>query len=533
MSLNTIAHSMVDSIDVPRSHWTRGHTHKTTFNTGKLVPIYFNEDIIPGTTIKMKLSMVLRMSTPLNPTMDNLVADIFFFRAQKQWYWEHFINQMGYNENGAWSNDEIEYLTPVIKVTEARPVQVNDLLAYMGVPLGAVGAEIDRLGVGMYLDIWNNHFRSQAVHAPKAIDKTDVDLETDGTIETGCGLLPVCRKFDYFSGATPQPQFGEPVEMPLGTQAPINGTITTLSMANGSVNLIAPSDAGVINFYNPGGSVTNQVNFTNTGVVQNTGLITDLTQATAATVNALRLAFATQRILERMALYGTTYRDILKQFGVNASSEALKIPELLSAKSVPINIETVLQQSQTTENSPLGNTGAFSVTADVDEQFIKSFSTHDMIFGLIAVRVDEHTYAQGLPRQLTRRRRYEHFWPEYSHIGNTPIFNYQLFFQGNDQDNEVFGYQEAWQEYMYTPNRVSGEFHPNYAQSLDVWTYVDDYENLPTLSPTWMEESIYNIDRTLAVQSELANQFIADFYFEEDVSAPIPLHRTPGLIDHF
>lgn len=559
MNLNTMAYSEVDTIETPRSHWTTYHTHKTTFNAGKLVPIYFNEDIIPGTTIKMKMSMVIRMSTPLNPTMDNLKADVFWFRGQKKWYWDHFVNQMGQNDNGAWDNNQIEYTTPVIKVSSARPVQADDLLAYMGVPLGAVNCEIDKLGVNFYQDIWNYNFRSQAVHAPKIIDKSDADLTTDGTIATGCGLLPVCRNFDYFSSALPEPQRGQAITSPLGTTAPVigNGKAINLHGVNNS-NLdhtltfggpdgaliqritlgLEPKQIGV--FPNTGQTINGrEINDVTTAIglstqATNSGMIADLTQATAATINALRLAFATQRILEKDALYGTTYRDLLRgQFGVSASSEALMIPELLGARSVPINIETVLQQSATDTTSPLGNTGAFSVTADIDTDFIKSFSTHDMIFGLICVRVDNHTYAQGLPRQFTRQRRLDHYWPSLAHIGNQPIYNYEIYARGTAQDNQVFGYKEAWQEYLYKQNRVSGQFHPDYAQSLDVWTYVDDYSSLPTLSPAWMEESIYNIDRTLAVQSSESDQFIADFYFEEDISAPIPLHRTPGLIDHY
>ena len=549
-----MAYSEVDTIDIPRSHWTCRHTHKTTFNAGKLVPIYFNEDIIPGTTIKLKLSSVVRMSTPLNPTMDNLKIDFFAFRGQKNWYWEHFVNQMGQNDNGAWDDNQIEYTTPIIKVSPTHPVTSDDLLCYMGVPIGSVGAKVDKLGVNFYQDIWNNNFRSQPVHAPKIFDKTDADLETDGTISTGCGLLPVCRNFDYFSSALPAPQRGSAITTPLGTTAPVVGNGKTLGIWNEQNNKLGALIS--TNWEHPGSvyATTNSIGTNlpirinppdNTGWNQDyaigisknaesSGLIADLTQATAATINALRLAFATQRILEKDALYGTMYRDVLAgQFGTHASSEALMIPELLFAESQPINIETVLQQSQTSENSPLGNTGAFSVTANVTDAFTKSFSTHDMVMILACVRVDTHTYAQGLPRQFTRERRLDHYFPSLAHIGNQPIYNYEIYFQGTSQDNEVFGYKEAWQEYLYKQNRVSGQFHPNDPLSLDVWTYVDDYGSLPTLSPAWMEESIYNIDRTLAVQSSEAHQFIADFFFEEEISAPIPLHRTPGLIDHY
>ena len=268
-------------------------------------------------------------------------------------------------------------------------------------------------------------------------------------------------------------------------------------------------------------------------IAENSGLMADLTQATAATINALRLAFATQRILEKDARFGTYYRNILKgHFGVTASDESLLVPEYLGGVRQPINIDQVLQTSSTDSTSPLGQTGAFSITTSLNNDFTKSFSKDDILIGVMCVRAD-HTYSQGLPRQLTRTERLDRYWPALAHIGNQPIYNYEIFAQGTEEDNEVFGYKEAWQEYMYHNNRISGEMLPQYAQSLDAWHYGDDYNSLPVLSDEWIVEPTEFIDRTLAVQSETANQFWADIYITQSVSAPIPLNRVPGLVDHF
>lgn len=552
MNRNTNAYSTVDSVEIPRSHWTRKHTHITTFNAGKLVPIYFNEDIIPGTTIKMKSSYVVRLQTPLNPTMDNLIIDTWWFRAPKWWYWTHFKEQFGENKLGAWAQT-IQYNTPQIQVATTA-YGPNDLANYLGIPQGITGFTYDRMGINFYCDIWNCWFRSQPLQAPIQYDTSDNNSTSDGTILTGYGLLPVNRTFDYFSSGLPEPERPLPgyaggVTLPLGISAPVRTQQTdTISgqqytmhflKADGSAvstaGVLAQTANGALGTYaspSPSGTYTG---------LYPSNLYADLTQATAATINALRLSFAIQRIMERSAIYGNMYRDVLRHWGSVASSMDTMIPEYLGGNREYVNIETVLQNSETTTASPLGDTGAFSVTTSTNIDFTKSFTMHDMLIGLMAVRVEEHKYSQGLPRQFKRDKCLDHYWPELSHIGNQPVYNYEIYAQadtvvdsnGNPVNNGVFNYKEAWQEYIVTQNRASGEMNPVYSQTLAYWHYGDKDSTLPVFGDTWMQEPIYNIDRTLAVTSSEANQFFGDFYFEEEVSAPIPLNRMPGLIDHY
>lgn len=525
------AYGVLDTIESPRSTWHRNFNHKTSFNAGLLVPFYFNMDILPGTTIKNKTSIVCRMATPIYPVMDNLYLDTYYFKCSKFWYWEHFRAMLGENEMGAWTQ-ETEYTEPKIVTQTSTPTTVNDLLTYIGVPLAIPNLQVSKMAVNAYIDIWNNWFRDQNLQAPIQLDKTDANVNYDGTIKTGGALLPVAKFHDYFTSALPEPQKGTAISTPLGTTAPImTGTEATIfnSTVTGGSRIVGTSPV-VTSANQP---VLGAVPYDPAENVKAGSLYADLTQATAATINALRLAFATQRILEKDARFGTRYREILKgHWGVTASDEALLVPEYLGGVRAPINIETVLQNSQTSEQSPLGNTGAFSVTASVNEDFTKSFTKDDMLIGVMCVRAD-HTYQQGLPRQFTRTRRLDRYWPALAHIGNQPIYNYEIYAQGNTQDNEVFGYKEAFQEYLYHNNRISGELLSTFAQSLDTWHFGDDYSSLPVLSDEWIREPKEFIDRTLAVQSSIHHQFIADIEIEQIVSAPIPLNRTPGLIDHF
>lgn len=557
MNRNTNAFSTVDKIEVPRSHWPRNHSVLTTFNAGKLVPIYFNEDIIPGTTIKLNLSYVVRMQTPLNPTMDNLILDTYWFWAPKYWYWTHFKEFFGENPNGAWNNT-VQYNTPMCNVTTAYGP--NDLANYLGVPQGVTGFKYDRIGLSMYQHIWNCWFRSQPLQAPYVYDTSDNDLTSDGTIQTGYGLLPVQKTFDRFTSALPEPQQAlpgttGPARLPLGTSASVTGNGNTLCLTNGTQEGVLMSSnvqnnnpiissTGIGSAYGATGTGTPWTDKLTIGVSTDptkSGLIADLSTATAATVNALRYTIALQRLMERFAIYGNFYRDTLRQWGAVASSMDLQIPEYLGGCRTGINIRQQTQTSGTTTSSPLGETGAYSVTINSNHEFTKSMSMHGMIMGLVCVRIDKHKYSQGLPPQFSRTQMLDHYFPEFCHVGNTPILNRQIFLQsdsvvnanGKPVNDDVFGYQEYGQEYISAQDMATGEMNPVYNQTLAYWHYGDLYNSLPVLGNTWIQEDETLIDRTLTVASTEANQFFGDFYIEEKVSAPIPLNRLPGLMDHY
>lgn len=539
-------YTYTDQIERPRSKWERSITHKTSFNAGVLVPFFIDMDINPGTTIKNSTSIVLRLSTPLTPVMDNAYLDTYYFRCSKFWYWEHFRAMLGENEKGAWAQT-IEYEDP--KITTTIATTKGTLLDYYGFKPGVAGLICDKMAINAYIDIWNQWFRDQNLQAPIDFDKTDANLTYDGTINTGGTLLPVNKLHDYFTSALPEPQKGNAVTQPLGTTAEVKGNGNFLGITdtrgnnpsealglywqntNSSSGFIQPTQAQT-NFPLSTNENPNFMRVTTDGT--KSGLVADLTTATAATINALRLAFATQRILERDAMYGTRYREILKgQWGVTAADESLLTPEYLGGKRIPINIETVLQNSESTSGgSPLGETGAMSITTDVNEDFTKSFTKDDILIGLMCVRTD-NTYQNGVARQFTRKGRLDRYWPELAHIGNQPIYNYEIYAQGNNTDNEVFGYKEAWAEYKFKNNIVSGEMRSG-NNSLDIWHYASDYTSLPVLSDTWIRsDAKTNIDRTIAVSSTNSDQFWCDIEIKQTVVAVMPFHCTPGLIDHF
>lgn len=552
MNRNSEIHfAQVPRIDVKRSMFDRSTQHKTTFNAGKLIPLLCDE-VLPGDTFSIGLSSVIRMTTPIYPTMDNLYADLYFYYVPTRLLWDHWEEFNGSNEDTFWTQPT-EYEIPQINSPDAGWSK-GTIADYLGVPTNVAlkgSHSINHLPFRGVVKVWNDWFRDQNLQTPAFLSLGDSDTTgSNGSNYVSDAIaggipLPVAKFHDYFTSALPEPQKGPDVLLPLGDTAPVSikgdGNRIILGLykdpITGNVSdthpLVANSDntLGV----NTSGQQTLNVYFpTHPGGSTWTGLtgVVDLKSATASTVSQLRQAFAVQRLYERDSRGGTRYTEILKShFGVSSPDGRLQRSEYLGGKRVPINISQVVQTSSTDSVSPQGNTAGYSLTGDVSSIFTKSFTEHGYLFAFVCVR-NENTYQQGVEKLWSRKRRFDFYWPALANISEQPIFNKEIYAQGTSEDDEVFGYQEPWAEYRYKPSRVSGAFRSNYAQTLDSWHYADYYTSLPVLSDSFIRSSQSNVDRTLAVQSSVEDQFIADFYFDIRSVRPMPVYSVPGLIDH-
>lgn len=563
MDRNAEAFYSEDMIDnrIPRSHWERTFNHKTTFNVGDLVPFFADPDVIPASTIKNKTSIVLRQSTPKYPVMDNMYLDVFYFRVDRWRMTDKFKEILGENPNGAWAI-QTEYQMPII--TNTGVYGKNDLATYLGIPQATEKTSFMREMINAYIDIYNNWFRDENLIAPIPFDTSETNLTTNGTttgvdIQHGFGLLKAAKLHDYFTSALPAPLKAAAdniPSLPIGTSAPIinasqggNQSVYVHPETVGSSAGPVPGHLGLVNQtidayqdYAARVGTVSSISSGNFSTQPNGSVLiggifpnqlkTDLTEAIKVPLTAVRDQVAILHILENDGRFGTRYKEILRgHYGAIASDESLGVPEYLGGKREPINITTVLQTSSTDEMSPLGQTGAMSETHYYNHDFTKSFSKHVIIMGILCVRTDK-TYQQGIARKFNKRRRYDIYTPELAHISNQPIYNGEIYWTSTANttlNSEVFGYKEAWAEIKFPVNIISGELSSLYTQSLDVWHYAEEYDSLPVLSQEWIEEPINPVDRTLLVDSDVANQFIADILVTQDITAPIPLKCTPGL----
>ena len=559
MNRNSEQHySQVPHAEIQRSRFKRDFSMLTTINEGDLVPIYVDE-VLPGDTFKIDVNGLVRMATPLYPVMDNCNMDIFFFFVPCRLLWNHFVNMMGQNDSSYWA-ETTEYTTPKVKDMSGKGWKAGTIADYMGIPINVPGLEVNRMPFTAYAKIWNEWFRDENLQQPVEINLTDETLHYDetethlGGPERGSIPLKVCKHKDYFTSSLPQPQKGQAVPLPLTGNAPLRA-YNTQELNNpktGTGFFISEYNTGVVNhssisFTNQGtkfalnknnaGNIAPKVNGTYVEPMSeddadffDAWMGTDLSAVTATTINELRNAIAVQHILERDARTGTRYKEILKgAWGVTSPDARLDRSEYIGGYRMPININQVIQTSSTSQTSPQGNTAAYSMTTMSKHMCTYSATEHGYVLGLCCVRVD-HSYQQGLSRMWTRSTRFSYYDPMLANLGEQPVLNQEIYAQGNKQDEEVFGYQEAWADYRYRTNMVTSEMRSTYAQSLDAWHYADHYTSLPTLSSDWIKEGSENIARTLAVEdTNHSYQFICNFYFDQTWTRPMPIYSMPGL----
>lgn len=547
MNRNNERHfNQIPQMKASRTRFNRDQTILTTFDAGKLIPFYVDE-VLPGDTFSVDTAAIIRMTTPKYPVMDDSFIDFYYFFCPNRILWDNFKHFMGEVEETPWMPTKA-YSVPQIKIngTNAKPApDERSILDYMGVPTKVEKPfSINALPIRAYIKIWNEFFRDENVDNAAVLKTDDAAVnyefgdensiqEAENNAYKGGNLLPVNKFHDYFTSCLPYPQRGPDVTIPmLGNAAvkiyktrELNDLKETQIWMNGTGN-----GSGIIKNYEASGerTVGQVIGAKESGSSAfDTGYLgADLSKVAGATINQLRQAISVQQYYEALARGGSRYREQVQAlWNVVISDKTVQVPEYLGGGRYHVNINQIVQTAEN-DKSPLGETGAMSVTPINESSFTKSFEEHGFVIGVCCVR-HNRSYQQGLERFWSREDRLDYYVPQFANIGEQPVKKKEIMLTGEASDEETFGYQEAWADYRMKPNRVSGLMRSNATGTLDFWHYGDYYESVPTLSQEWMAEGKKEIARTLVVQDE--PQFFGAVRVANKTTRRMPLYSVPGL----
>lgn len=528
-------------VNMSRSRFDRSHSLKTTFDVGQLIPLCV-EEVLPGDTFSVQTSKVVRLQTLLHPLMDNLYLDTYWFFVPNRLVWDHWENFMGQNDASPWI-PQVNYSVPQTTAPSDLGWSSGSLADYLGIPVSVPSLSVSSLPFRAYCKIVNDWFRDENLDDPVPFFTGDADTVGQNGYGTqtvvqknllcvyGAAPYVVAKYHDYFTSALPAPQKGPQVlvgassstQLPVTTGLPIMDTTNAEPMVwkNTSGNL--PGSSASLVIANNTGRVVNSSSSTNAG--SNFYVPANLYADVAASsfgidIRDLRNAFQMQKFYEKLARGGSRYIELIKTFfGVTSPDSRLQRSEYLGGNRIPININQVIQQSATTETSPQGNVAGMSVTTDTHADFTHSFTEHGYVMCLAVCRY-KHSYQQGLNRMWSRKTKFDYYWPIFANLSEQGIRNKEIYAQGSSltgedpRNDEIFGYTEAWAEYRFHPDCVTGEMRSNSPLPLDSWHLGDDYSQLPSLSSAWIREDKSTVDRVLAVSSVVSNQLFGDFYFK-------------------
>lgn len=509
------------------------HEHLLTCNMGKLIPVELLE-VVPGDTLRQRTNLWLRMEAMIAPILSRCDVRFHSFYVPNRTImndWESYIT-------GGFDGDDTT-VKPFMVAPEGG-YKVGSLADYLGLPTGVAGYKHSALPFRAYAKIYNEWFRDENL-----IDELPLSLESGEDKTTSTDLLAPCWEKDYFTNALPTPQRGPAANLPLGISAPVAvyGNGNALGLENGTDEYgltFGTTNSYALRLSNGVTTPVGQPVQEYDGPVNvaygmkadpaRSGVIgtADLRQATAVSVNDVRLAFQIQKFMEKNMRGGARLVEWTQShFGVRIPDGRLQRAEYLGGSRSPIMIAPVEQTSSTDATSPQGNLAGRGTSVSSSLSWTKSFVEQGWVITLMSI-LPRTAYSQGLHRMWSRESRYEEYVPVFAHLGEQDVRNKEIFVQGNEQDDGIFGYNDRFAELRRIPSSIHGQFRSG--QTLDYWTMGRQFDSLPQLNAEFVTADPTR--RIFAVTDESVDTIECQVLHNIKAIRPLPKYGSPGLIDH-
>lgn len=442
-----------------RNKFNLSYTKLLTCDMGELVPIGLTE-VLPGDTLQQATNALIRCSPLLAPVMHPVRCAIHHWFVPHRLVWEDFQDFITGGPDGMDAS-----VFPTITIGGGTGAAIGSLADYLGVPTGVNNIEVSALPFRAYAKIWNEHYRDQDLQTELVIDET-----SGADTTTSTSLQNADWEKDYFTSSRPWEQKGPAITIPLGTTAPVN-FVRSDAQALSTSQSASSVQAGRMAEYFPANATGASLGVTATA---------DLSGASAITINALREAMALQRYAEARARYGSRYTEYLAYLGVRSSDARLQRPEYLGGGRETIQFSEVLQTAEGTDGD-VGSLYGHGIAGMRSNRYRKFFEEHGYILTVFTAR-PKTIYGQGLFRHWNRRVK-EDFWQqELQHIGQQEVLNKEVY-AAHASPDEVFGYQDRYDEYRRSESLISGEFRDT---TLDHWHMARIFASSPALNASFV-----------------------------------------------